>query len=120
MAKRVAGAKTLAQMKAMLTPAQRAAVKKRVKELAAEEMTLGDLRKAMNFTQQELAKSLGMKQASVSQMENANDMYVSTLSKHVAALGGRLRFTVEFPRRPPVSIIGLKEDAAAEPQKKRA
>jgi len=119
MVKRIAGAKTLDEVKATLTPVQRAAVKKRVKQLALEEMTLGDLRKAMALTQQDLAKSLGVKQASISQIENANDMFVSTLSKHIAAIGGTLHYTVEFPNRPPVSLIGLTEEHA-EPVRKRA
>jgi len=48
--KKVAGAKTLAEVEAALSPAVRAAIKRRAKELALEEMTLADLRKARQIT----------------------------------------------------------------------
>ena len=98
--------KTLAEMKAMLTPAQRKAVDKRVLELAAEEMSLLELRKAQAVTQTVLAKKLGKTQVAVSRTENSADLYLSTLREHVEALGGKLDLRAEFPNRPPVSIVG--------------
>ena len=109
--KRVAGAKTLAEIDATLTPAQRAAVKRRVKQLAQEELSLADLRKAHRITQIELAKKLGVRQATVSQVENSADLYLSTLRKHIEALGGELALTAKFPNRPAVAVA-LKESEA--------
>ena len=118
MSKRVPGAKTLAEVRATLTPAQRTAVKRRAKELEAEELTLSDLRKAQEITQVELAKQLGVKQSSISQIENSGDLYLSTLRKHIEAMGGELSLMARFPNRPPVSIVGFNDLSDAE--KKRA
>lgn len=112
MTKRVAGAKTLAEIDATFTPAQRAAIKRRMKQLAQEELTLADLRKAYRITQVDLAKKLGVRQATVSQVENSTDLYLSTLRKHIEAMGGELELTAKFPNRPPVAIA-LKENERA-------
>jgi DNA-binding XRE family transcriptional regulator len=108
--RKVAGAKTLAEMKAKLTPAERAAVKKRVAVLAQEEMTLADLRKAQNITQAALAQKLGIKQATVSQVESSIDLYLSTLRKHIEAMGGELTLMAQFPNRPPVVIADIRRN----------
>ena len=110
--KTVPGAKTVAQMKAMLTPAERAAVKKQVAILAQEELSLADLRKAQHFTQEALAQKLGVRQATVSQVESSADLYLSTLRKHVEAMGGELTLMARFPNRTPVVIAGIKRKAA--------
>jgi transcriptional regulator with XRE-family HTH domain len=85
-------------------------VKRRVKEMEAEELSLSDLRKAREITQVELAQQLKMTQGSVSQIENASDLFLSTLRKHVAAMGGELTLLAKFPNRPPVSIIIDEEE----------
>ncbi len=61
------------------------------------EMGLAELRAAMEITQESLADQLNIKQASISKMERRSDMYISTLSKIIAAMGGRLRITAEMP-----------------------
>ena len=109
--KTVAGAKTLAQMKAKLTPARRAAINKRMKILAQEELTLADLRKAQNITQASLAQKLGVNQSTVSQVESSTDLYLSTLRKHVEAMGGELTLTARFPDRAPVVISDIRRNA---------
>lgn len=106
--KRIAGAKMLAEIDATFTPAQLAAIKRRVKQLEQEELSLADLRKAYRITQVELARKLGVKQATVSQVENSTDLYLSTLRKHIEAMGGELALTAKFPNRPPVAVA-LKE-----------
>ncbi|MFM9864081.1 MAG: helix-turn-helix domain-containing protein [Micropepsaceae bacterium] len=110
--KLVAGAKTLAEIDATFSPAQRTAIKRRMKQLEHEELTLADLRKAYRITQVDLAKKLGVRQASVSQVENSTDLYLSTLRKHIEAMGGELALTAKFPNRPPV-VVALKESERA-------
>ena len=107
--KHVAGAKTLAEIDATFTPAQRAAIKRRMKQLKQEELTLADLRKAYRITQVDLAKKLGVRQATVSQVENSTDLYLSTLRKHIEAMGGELALTAKFPNRQPIAVA-LKEN----------
>ncbi|TCB63462.1 helix-turn-helix domain-containing protein, partial [Acinetobacter sp. ANC 4216] len=46
----------------------------------------------------ELAETLGIKQPSLSAIENrGNDLKISTMKKYVEAMGGKLRIDVELP-----------------------
>jgi len=61
------------------------------------EMPLNELRTARRLTQQQLAQTLDMTQAAVSQLEKRADMYLSTLNNFVEAMGGRLEMFAVFP-----------------------
>jgi len=86
------------------TPAQRARVEARAKELIEEELTLRDLRQAQHLTQERMAELLGVEQENVSRLERRADLLLSTLSSYVAAMGGKLRLMAEFPNRKPVAV----------------
>jgi transcriptional regulator with XRE-family HTH domain len=77
--------------------------------LVEEYETLRKLREALNYTQVEVAKALGMKQANVSQLEQRSDMLLSTLKKCLAAFGGKLELVATFPDRDPVILTGLSD-----------
>ncbi|MBW4597538.1 MAG: helix-turn-helix transcriptional regulator [Brasilonema angustatum HA4187-MV1] len=62
-----------------------------------EEMTLQELREALNLHQTDLSERLGVKQAAVSRMENRKDIHVSHLKKVIEAMGGELVITARFP-----------------------
>jgi len=34
---------------------------------------------------------------------------LSTLRKYIAAMGGELRLVVEFPDRPPITLVGISD-----------
>lgn len=87
-----------------LPASRQKSIEKRAKELIAEEMTLRDLRIAMEKTQQELCELLHMKQDGISRLERRSDMLLSTLEKYVEALGGTITITAQFPDRAPVII----------------
>lgn len=87
------------------------AIEQRRRELLAEYMTLQDLRKARELTQQRMAELLGIKQANVSRLEKRSDLLLSTLGSYVAAMGGRLRLVAEFPDRPPVVLSKLSGES---------
>ena len=61
------------------------------------EMGLVELREAMDLTQESLADTLHVKQASTSKMERRSDMYISTLSKIIEAMGGELQIIANMP-----------------------
>jgi len=61
------------------------------------EMGLAELRVAMELTQEALADTLHVKQASISKMERRSDMYISTLSKMIEAMGGKLQIIARMP-----------------------
>jgi transcriptional regulator with XRE-family HTH domain len=57
---------------------------------------LGDLRRARDFTQGQLAETLRVSQAQVSRIENQADLYLSTLRSYVEAMGGELSLVATF------------------------
>jgi len=73
-----------------------ARIKGRIAE-ASQEMALQEVRQALELTQQQLADTLKMNQAAVSKLEHQSDMYISTLRKFLAAMGGSLRIVATFP-----------------------
>lgn len=88
--------KSFEVLRAKMTPEQRKRSKARAKEIMAE-LALRGLRKSLNITQEQLAKILRMKQSAVSRFEGQGDMYISTLSRVIIALGGRLKLIAAFP-----------------------
>jgi DNA-binding transcriptional regulator YiaG len=104
-------ARILADKIQQLPAARRKKVQARAAELIAEEMSLRDLRKAMNRTQVELAKSLKVGQDTVSRYEQRSDMLLSTLQSYVQAMGGELDLVVTFPNRKPVRLKTLGDVA---------
>jgi DNA-binding XRE family transcriptional regulator len=55
------------------------------------------LREARGMTQRQIAETLDVSQANISRIEHEEDLYLSTLSGYVAALGGRLELRAVFP-----------------------
>ena len=95
---------SLDKMLARLPPERRSRIEARAEELIAEEMSLAALRKARKLTQQKVAKILGIRQESVSSIENRADLLISTLRGYVQAAGGTLSLQVTFPDHPTVEI----------------
>lgn len=79
-----------------MDPARRRRIDDQVHEDITQ-MLLAELRKLAGLTQEDLANILGVKQATVSQMEHQDDMQISTLRRIVEALGGELEITVKMP-----------------------
>ncbi len=79
-----------------MPPARRDKVERRVRETIAA-MPLDELRRARLMTQTKLAEALGVNQGEVSKIEHRTDLYLSTLSQYVEALGGTLEIRAVFP-----------------------
>ena len=62
------------------------------------EMLLSELRKESGQTQEELAKTLGIKQPSLSKLESQDDIQLSTLNRLIQALGGKLELIAHMPK----------------------
>jgi DNA-binding XRE family transcriptional regulator len=92
-----------------LPAARRRKIEKRAHLLISEEMTLQELRRAREMTQVKMAKSLGVAQKQISDIEKRTDMHISTLRRQVEALGGELTLTAKFPNGTPVKLRGLAE-----------
>ena len=102
-------ARTLKDKLAALEPARRAGVEAEADRLHTEYLTLKELRKAKDFTQVQLAETLGIQQATVAKYERQSDLLLSTLSSYVQAMGGSLKLMVEFPGKKPVALDNLGE-----------
>jgi len=102
--------KSLQEMIQTLPVTQQAEVEARFQELYAEELSLRDLRKAREPTQEGMAELLHMRQESISRLEKRSDLLLSTLRNYVRAMGGELKLIVQFPDRPAVLLEGLLED----------
>lgn len=79
-------------------PAQRAEVEKEKAAMRAA-VKLAELRDRMDTTQAELAAVMGVTQANVSRIERQENVYLSTLSEYVEALGGKLEISAVFGDR---------------------
>ena len=76
---------------------RRARIEGQTEALVEEYELLRALRRNRNITQAELAAIMGVRQASISKLENQNDMRLGTLRRYVEALGGELEIRVRFP-----------------------
>ncbi len=84
------------ELRAKMSPEARAEARRLAGE-DLKEMPLHELRAARHLTQQQLARTLDMTQAAVSQLEQRTDIYLSTLENFVEAMGGRLEMYAVFP-----------------------
>ncbi len=89
---------------ARLPEARRKAILAEADRLVAEELTLAQLRQARQRSQAELAEKLGVQQSAISRLERRTDMYLSTLTGIIEAMGGTLEIIARFPDQPPVRI----------------
>ena len=110
----------LEEMLDKLNPEDRAEVDALAQVLIEEKLTLRDLRRARQLTQERMAEFLGIEQDNVSRLERRADMLLSTMSSYVEAMGGRLRLIAEFPGRAPVSLRLMDLGEGAKPQRKQA
>ncbi|MEW4939646.1 helix-turn-helix transcriptional regulator (plasmid) [Acinetobacter baumannii] len=84
-------AKTLQELLASRSPESQARIQKMADELLLENQ-LHLIREELEISQKELAETLGIKQPSLSAIENrGNDLKISTMKKYVEAMGGKLR-----------------------------
>jgi hypothetical protein len=58
---------------------------------------LEELRKSRSVTQAKVAEHLRTNQGEISRIERRTDIYISTLSHYVRALGGKLEIRAIFP-----------------------
>ena len=87
-------------------PAKR---QKKIAARAAELATLRDLRIAASQTQADMAQALGVRQDTISRLEQRSDMLLSTMRRYVEAMGGRLDLVATFPNRPSVKVAQLAD-----------
>lgn len=99
------------ELRARMSPKAKAKAAAKTAQLLRE-LPLNELRQARQLTQETLAATLQVKQASISKMERSADMYVSTLRKFIEAMGGHLQIRACFPEGD-VQITSLAGEPAA-------
>lgn len=67
------------------------------KRLMQAELRLGELRNRRGLSQSAIADALSVSQPNISRIEQEDDVYLSTLARYVAALGGHLEVQAVFP-----------------------
>ena len=89
-------AKKYSELRARMNPA---ALEEsvRLSQAMLDEMPLQELRQALALSQEQMARTLGIKQASVSKLERRTDMYIQTLRNYIEAMGGQLEVIARFP-----------------------
>jgi len=95
----------LEDLLAQLPATQRRAIEHRADELIAEEMSLRELRQALELTQSAVAAALDKGQHEISRIEQRGDMLLSTLTRLVEAMGGELELVCRFKNRAPVRLV---------------
>ena len=87
-------------------------------ELAAIDSvaTLKELRKATDYTQDDLALAMDVGQGTISRIEKRDDMLVSTLQHYVESLGGSLQLLVSFPDGSALRVERLGKKTATLPK----
>ena len=71
------------------------------------------VRKLAERSQEQIARSLGIKQPSVLKIERQTDLYLSTLRRFIEAAGGKLELRVELPGTGAFTLTGVGEIADA-------
>lgn len=99
--------RTVQQIKAAMTPEDRAEIEARTVELIAEVEGLRAFRVLAERSQEQIAESLGIKQPSVHKIEKQTDLYLSTLRRFVEAAGGSLELRVELPGKGVLHLTGV-------------
>jgi DNA-binding XRE family transcriptional regulator len=67
------------------------------KRAVYDALELAKVRENRKVTQKEMAAALDVTQANISRIEHQDDIYLSTLSGYVQALGGKLEVRAVFP-----------------------
>ena len=81
----------------------------KITQRAANLATLRDLRLTASQTHADMAQALGVRQDTISCLEQRSEMLPSTMRRYVEAMGGQLEIVVTFPNRPSVKLAHLAD-----------
>ncbi len=89
-------AKSFKQLRDKMSPESQKRAEAKAQQMLAQ-MPLSELQRARSLSQDNMAETLLMKQASISKMERRTDIYISTLRSYIEAMGGQLDIIARFP-----------------------
>lgn len=99
--------KTLEAYIKKLPAAERIAIEEGARQKIAA-IRLQQIREAAGLTQEQVAKRMGVTQASLSRLEHRPDVKISNIRKYIEAVGGRLEMSVLLPQRSIRRPVGNK------------
>lgn len=88
--------KPFSELRKRMTPQQKAESETRF-QLALLQMNLMELQTSLGITEDNMGDSLNALQSALLDLENQDDIQVSTLSRYIKALGGSLKLVAHFP-----------------------
>jgi transcriptional regulator with XRE-family HTH domain len=88
--------KPFSELRKKMTPEQKTHSEARAK-LVSLHIALIELQQSLGIAQEDLEKDLGIDFSNVSELENSDDIQITTLSRYVKALGGSLKLVAHFP-----------------------
>jgi transcriptional regulator with XRE-family HTH domain len=92
----MAGRHPFAELRAKMSPKAKARAARKAKAIRRA-MDLAELRRALELSQQQLAKKLRVNQPEVAKIEKRTDMLLSTLGAVLHAMGADLKIVASFP-----------------------
>jgi len=90
--------KPFSELRKRMTPDRRAKNQIRA-QLLLLHLTLAELQESLEMTQDEKEKDLSVVESTLSELENQEDIQISTLSRYIKALGGSLKLVADFPNK---------------------
>lgn len=93
---------------------------RKAREMIAYADSVGEIRRAMDKTQTEIARKLGVGQVAVAQLEKRSDLLLSTLRRYVRAAGAELSLVVRTRQGAEIVLQSLGEVATKRPPAAKA
>ncbi|MGE5655209.1 MAG: transcriptional regulator [Actinomycetota bacterium] len=88
--------KPFSELRKRMTPERREKIETRV-QLALLQMNLMELQTSLGITEDNMGNNINDLQSALFDLENQDDIPVSTLSRYIKALGGSLKLVAHFP-----------------------
>ena len=100
--------KPFSELRKRMTPERRAKNKTRA-QLMLLHLALAELQESLGVTQDDSSTDFEVAQSAFSQLENQDDIQISTLSSYIKALGGSLKIVADFPNEEKEIVIAQFE-----------
>jgi len=88
--------KPFSELRKKMTPERRQRNKARA-QLMSRHLTILELQQSLGATEDEIEAQLNDFSSTISDLENQEDIQISTLSRYIKALGGNLKIVAHFP-----------------------
>jgi hypothetical protein len=88
--------KPFSELRKRMTPEQRTE-SEILGKVALLQLTLLELQESLGLKQDDIQREFNNFEATIAELENQEDIQISTLSRYIKALGGNLKIIAHFP-----------------------